>query len=140
MSSDPFKATQVQIGRILNAFSSDSTGNLIFADIPNPNGITLTQLIDAVNPNTVQVDTINILSTDFAPTSYSVDSGPIIMGFMYVISHNFDLSNPAMFTYNVVETSTGRVVIPQEIFAIDGNNVKLIMADTTPMTITIVGY
>lgn len=45
-ANEPFKSTTYQVGRIPKAFSSDSDGNLIFEDIPNPEGVTLTELIE----------------------------------------------------------------------------------------------
>jgi len=44
-----FKATSITIDRITSAISSDSAGNLIFTDLLNPSGITLSELLASIN-------------------------------------------------------------------------------------------
>jgi hypothetical protein len=54
-----FKATSYQVGRVVHAISSDSDGNLIFADVPNPNGVTLTQLLNNLLGNSISFNSTN---------------------------------------------------------------------------------
>lgn len=145
MSVDPFKSTSYQVGRILNAFTSDANGNLILADVPNGAGVTLSQilagLVSSVNTNlNGSVYYKDILSTDFSATSYSFGNEPLSLGFEYVIEHNFQLLHKQAFTVNIIETASGRKIQPQEVVAIDTNTIRLIMTDTTGVSVTVVGF
>jgi len=55
-ANEPFKASRIQVGRIVNAITSDSTGNLIFSDDPNPSGVTLTELLKKIDSNEIPFD------------------------------------------------------------------------------------
>jgi hypothetical protein len=57
MPVDSFQSTAYQIGRIVRALTADADGNLIFRDIPNPDGVTLTQLINGLIAANITVDT-----------------------------------------------------------------------------------
>lgn len=57
MPVDSFQSTAYQIGRIVRALTADSDGNLIFRDTPNPDGVTLTQLINGLIAANITVDT-----------------------------------------------------------------------------------
>lgn len=56
MPSNPFKATKYTVDRITNAIAADVQGNLIFRDIPNPEGVTLSQLIRGLIASNVSFD------------------------------------------------------------------------------------
>lgn len=55
-ANEPFKSSTYQVGRIPKAFSDDQDGNLIFMDIPNPDGVTLTQLLQGIMGGNVKFD------------------------------------------------------------------------------------
>lgn len=142
MAIDPFKATQYQVGKILDALSSDSDGNLIFADDLNPAGITLTELIESGGSGSgVGVGyTQDVATSDFTPTSYTFSGEATFLGFEVDILHNFVLSKKTNIVVSVFETGTGRKIEPQEIIAITGNYFKLIMATNDAITVSVQGF
>lgn len=62
--NEPFLSTTYNVGTVPKAFSSDIAGNLIFSDIPNPSGITLTQLIEGVLSGNIKFDSSGTFFTD----------------------------------------------------------------------------
>jgi len=56
MAAEPFKVTSISVDRIVKAIASDPTGNLIFSDILNPDGVTLTELIKGLVASNVSFD------------------------------------------------------------------------------------
>jgi hypothetical protein len=140
----PFQSTAYQVGQILNALSTDSNGNLIFADIPNPNGVTLTELLNIIASNSGVLTGSkyykDILTTDFVATEYMFPNQPTYLGFEYTIHHNFNLLSRNRYIINITETATGRQIFAQDIVAVDVNTINLIMFDTTPVSVMLTGF
>lgn len=57
MPIDPFKSTAYQVGQIIRALTSDNTGNLIFRDELNPDGVTLSELINTLISSKINYNT-----------------------------------------------------------------------------------
>lgn len=64
MAIDPFKSTKYQVGSIPNAITSDINGNLIFSDLLNVSGVTLTQLIEGLLSGKILFDSAGTFFTD----------------------------------------------------------------------------
>jgi hypothetical protein len=62
-ANEPFKASRIQVGKIVNAITADSVGNLIFSDIPNSSGVTLTELLKKIDANAVPFDSTGTFYT-----------------------------------------------------------------------------
>lgn len=136
MSVDPFKATSIQVNQLLNALTADTNGNLIFADVPNQSGVTLSQLVGIANYQSKNYN-IDIPSDQLVLTAYTFSDGTYF-GYGVVIQHDLKLTNKNTFTVRV--SANGRQVDPQEVLAIDTNSFSLIMPDTTPVNVTLIGF
>lgn len=54
--NEPFKSTSYNVDRIVRAITADIDGNLIFADTPNPDGVTLSELVRGLVASNVTFD------------------------------------------------------------------------------------
>ena len=141
MGLDPFKANNYQVGKILNAISSDSEGNLIFSDFPNPNGITLTQLINAILASNKNIVVYNheYTTSNFEEKTYSFPGEGTVTGYEVLIEHELNLTDKYSFNINVVELSSGRKILPQEVIAVDVNSTKLVLTTPTDVKVSFYG-
>jgi hypothetical protein len=99
--NEPFKSTTYQVGRIAKAFSSDIDGNLIFEDIPNPEGVTLTQLLEGKDSNNI---TFDALGTFFSNVENVADALKYLNMFAYLKdTGRFLLVDPTITAEKVVE-------------------------------------
>lgn len=81
MAIDPFKSTSYTVARIVNAIASDTQGNLILRDLLNPEGVTLTSLIQGLVATNV---TFNSTGTFFAGASTVQDALEQLNQFAYM--------------------------------------------------------
>lgn len=84
--------------------------------------------------------TISLTPSSFVPTSYAFSGETTFLGFEANINHNLDLENRSSFTITISETTTGRVVQPQEVVATNVNSIKLVMGETGNYTVTVIGF
>lgn len=82
----------------------------------------------------------NYLVTDFAITSYQFNNEAAFTGYYINIPHDLSLSDKYSFTISIFETSTGRIIIPQEIISTDENTLKIILAQPLAVSISIIGF
>jgi hypothetical protein len=123
MPIDPFKSTAYQVGRIVRALTSDSDGNLIFRDVPNPDGVTLTELLKGLIGSNVSFD---------AGDSFFVGVDNIQEALEYLNQFAY-LKYTSRFIY-VDSTIPDNFVVPGEIY----NNVAEAVAFA--QTLTFNGY
>lgn len=153
MTSDPLKATSYQVGKIVNAIRSDSTGNLIFGDVANSNGISLTQIKNNLNKSeyydiagtAIALMTAAITaSEEYTNEQMGVVSNAIITETTGRINSDSLLQTQIeSISTNIISEDVGRIdadlLLQSHITSLSASNAIFIQASPTPSLAVISG-
>lgn len=109
----PLKATSYQVGKVVNAIRSDSNGNLIFSDVVNTTGVTLTQVKNSL---------IGSVNYDISGSATIAASVALSASEIYIDTQTMPISS------NIILENEGRIsgdsMIQTQITIISGNNIS----------------
>lgn len=126
MSIGPFKSSEYQIGRITRALTSDASGNLIFRDNPNPDGISLSQILESIAAlgDIPQIDESDKNIKVITPSTYNATANDGVMLCSCVGTQTIILpvspTNKKEYTFKKILNDTNDIIIQGNGNTIDG--------------------